>query len=186
MVELIMMEDVIPSGSFVDVRADDDMSLSQEARHARWQSKRPSIDHLKDGVVEVEGTMVPLFNVGDRIVVDCCTNLLKNSPWLETIVGRVRSIDDDTGLVSVFDEASDVRSPVVRWASFKDGLHTLKLAPARGNPLAAPEPTSRPEKTSRFDDQGNPKRGKGRPRGSKNRPKDVIMAEKVARKGSTT
>jgi hypothetical protein len=155
---------------------DADAGLSQEARHARWQSKRPNIDHLADGIARVpnnepemgKDVLFPLFDVGERIVIECRTKLLKGDPWLETIVGKVRSIDDGLGLVSVFDEESDVRSPVIRWGSFKDGLHTFKLAPFKGSPFAVPEPTDRPQKDPPTDDQGNPKRTRGRPRGSKN------------------
>jgi hypothetical protein len=155
--------------------------LSHEQRFQRWQSKRPPIDHLRDAlhVDHQTGDIVPLFDVGDRIVVDRRTTLLKGVPWLETIVGKVRSIDDDTGLVTVYDEDSDPRNPPVRYTSFKDGLHTFKLAPERGNPFEPPPP---PKKEKPQPVPG--KKGRGRPKGSKNRPKDVIKAEREARKAA--
>ena len=178
--------------SVIDVLlgADDDddgmAGLTPDARRERWQARRPDISHLKDGLATSEelGT-VPLFDVGDRIVIDCCTSLLAWNPGLATHVGKVRSIDDDTGLVSIYDEASDPRHPMVRWASYKahGELTVFKLAPAKGNPFDLPKvrpqanvgvPVPRPEG----------KRGRGRPAGAKNRPKDVIKAEKEARRAA--
>lgn len=153
--------------------------ISNEARFERWQARRPNIDHLASGVhVDPgDGSVVPLFDVGDRIVVDRRTTLLRGTPWLETIVGKVRSIDDDTGLVTVWDEDSDPRNPPCRYTNFKDALHIFKLAPARGNPFEPPPPPKQP-KPQRLPGQ----KGRGRPKGSKNRPKDVIKAEREARK----
>lgn len=151
----------------------DEELLSQEARLARWQSRRPPIDHLPDGlhVDHVTGDIVPLFDVGDRVVVDRRTNLLKGIPWLETIVGKVRSIDDEKGLVQIYDEDSDPRNPPVRYTSFLDGFHTFKLAPARGNPFAPPPPPKK-EKPQRVPGQ----KGRGRPKGARNRSTEAKKA----------
>jgi len=158
-----------------------DEGLSYEVRMARWQAKRPPIDHLKSGIMvdPSSGATLPLFDVGDRIVVDCRTGLLKGSPWLETLVGKVRSIDDDSGLVTLFDEDSDPRCPTIRYASFKRPLFTFCLAPDRGDPFEPPPPPKK-EKPQRLPGQ----KGRGRPKGSKNRPKDVIKAEREARKAA--
>ena len=155
--------------------------LSHEARWARWQAKRPNIDHLPTAIAvdPSDGSCVPLFDVGDRIVVDRRTTLLAGTPWLETIVGKVRSIDDDTGLVTMWDEDSDPRNPPCRYVNYKDALHVFKLAPARGNPFEPPAP---PKKEKPQRQKGDKRRG--RPKGSKNRPKDVIQAEREARKAA--
>jgi hypothetical protein len=156
-----------------------DEMLSHEVRFARWQARRPPIDHLKTGIAvnPADGMVVPLFVEGDRIVVDRRTTLLKGTPWLETIVGKVRNIDDDTGLVTMWDEDGDPRSPPVRYVNYKDAFHDFRLAPVKGNPFEPPPPP-RQQKPPR--DPGKP--GRGRPKGSKNRPKEVIQAEKQARK----
>jgi hypothetical protein len=171
-----------------DGEAQEEMSLSREQRHARWQSRKPGILHLSEGVTvtELDGetTYLPLFDVGSRIVVEIRTSLLKGSPWLETLVGKVRSIDDEAGLVSILDEDTDARLPAVRWVSFKDGLHDFRLAPARGNPFdaAAAKRIERELAKAAAIAAGQVKRGRGRPPGSRNRPKEVIQAEKEARK----
>lgn len=184
----------VPEGDGLDA---EEAQLSDDARRARWQSRRPRILHLKEGVAKVLSDpdekglrhmeAVPLFDVGDRVVVDRCTRLLRpwtNAegvqvwPWLETIVGKVRSIDDETGLVTILSEEGDPRNPPVRYTNYKDDLHDFRLAPARGNPFAAPavKPVKPPPAP------GEVRRGRGRPKGSKNRPKEEIRAEREAYK----
>jgi len=167
----------------------EEAGLSEDARRARWQARRPRIDHLKPAVISTPGDLDPstglqandvlvLFDVGDRIVVDCRTPILTGAPWLQTIVGKVRSIDDDTGLVSIYDEDSDPRNPMVRWVTFKDEYHDFRLAPAKGNPFNAEKIKAvRPPPAP-----GEERRGRGRPKGSKNRPKEEINAEREAYK----
>ena len=166
------------------------LSMSETERRDRWQSRRPVIGHLKSGIVEIESEpdesgkkkveVLPVFDVGQRIVVDISTKLLPGTPWLQTIVGRVRSIDDDTGLVTIYDEDSDARIPTVRYVSLKDGLHIFKLAPTKGDPFAVRAVKAQLKKEALAAAQPGVKRGRGRPKGVKNRPKDVIKAEKEA------
>jgi len=165
----------------------EDATLTDDARRERWQARRPPVDHLEPGLLLPDGgAPLPVFDVGDRIVVDRRTALLRGSPWLETIVGKVRSIDDDVGLVSLWDEAGDARNPPVRWASMVDGMHDFRLAPASGDPFD-PDRIARARAAAARAAAlaaGPPRRGRGRPRGSKNRPKDVIQAERAARRAA--
>jgi len=166
------------------------LGMSESERRDRWQARRPVIGHLKDGVVEVAQEpdemgvkkleKFPLFDVGQRVVVDITTTLLPGLPWLQTLVGRVRTIDDDTGLVTIFDEDSDARIPTVRYVSYKDGLHIFKLAPEKGDPFAVRAVKAQLKKEALAAAKPGEKRGRGRPRGVKNRPKEVIKAEKEA------
>jgi len=168
----------------VDISA----NLSHEAMRARWQARRPGIAHLKPAVISQPGELnpdtglmamltLPLFDVGDRIVVDVRTDLLNGDPWLHTLVGKVRSIDDDTGVVSLYDEESDIRNPMVRWVSYLNPLQDFRLAPPKGDPFAvsAIKAATKPEPKP-----GEVKRGRGRPPGAKNRSKEEIAAERDA------
>lgn len=169
-----------------DARSPD---LSPAVRLARWQEKRPRIDHLPVGVVETDGIRLPVFDLGDRIVADRRTDFLDGTPWLDTLVGQVVSIDDDTGVVVLLDEESDPRCPIKRFVSFMNPLQELRLAPAYGNPFnaglfkAQQKEEARKKAAAELKALGleaPPKRGRGRPPGSKNRPKDIIQAEKEA------
>lgn len=170
---------------------DDDFAyhsgLSPEQKELRRLSRKPKVDHLADGVHRSDGLAVALFDVGDRIVVERRTSLLPGAPWLDTLVGKVRSIDDDTGTVSLDDEDSDPRCPVRRYACYTDPLHLFKVAPIKGDPFRAPRgvrtdtpPTSTAAK-SPCDGAQDDRKGKGRPKGSRNRPKEVVQAEKEQR-----
>lgn len=153
-----------------------DEHLSREARLARWQAKRPNIDHLEFGVVMLTKDdqdqplpvpePLPLFDVGGRVVVDRRTAFLDGKPWLDTTVGFVRSIDDITGLVTVWDEESDPRSRTCRYFSYRDPLQTFKLAPAKGNPFDLPV-------AKKVVEREPGQRRRGRPKGSRNRSKET-------------
>lgn len=173
------------------VDVNDEASLSAEARKQRWLSRRPKVDHLPVGVTVLddpeslgEKLYLPLFDVGQRVVVDCTTSLLKEDMWLMTLVGSIRSIDDDSGLVTLFDEESDMRAPMVRYVSFKDGKHDIRLAPVKGSPFA--EGLRARLLKEQKDAERNAailsgeKRGRGRPKGTKNRPKEEVKAEREA------
>ena len=99
---------------------------------------KPKIDHLIDAVyVNPEtGERVPLFEPGDRVVVERHTELLPGFPWLDTRVFTVISFTDDTvrGVVRCLDEE------LVHYAhlGYKTNLQTWKFAPKKGNPFNNP------------------------------------------------
>jgi hypothetical protein len=163
-------------------------NLSSGAGEARRLARRPDTDHLKPGTVSTgEGEVLPLFNAGDRIVVERCCSFLSGNPWLDTYIYKVVSIDDETGAVKCLDEDTEHHSTV----SFKSKFQRVFLCPKTGNPftetakkLAAKEEARAVAKKeglpSRDETPAAPvgKKGRGRPKGTKNRPKEVIMAEK--------
>lgn len=159
--------------------------LTPEQRNARRLARKPSIDHLPPGVASVPGALDPatglmkaelfaLFDVGDRIVVERYISWALDQ-WLDTKVYRVTSIDDETGHVRCIDEEYNHHATV----GFKHPGQTFKLAPKKGNPFTAPKVKN--AGAERSDPSGQPKK-RGRPKGSKNRPKDVIKQERQAKK----
>ena len=72
-------------------------SLSPLARAELHSRNRPSVDHLEPatGVDPSTGEVLPLFQVGDRVVVERCSELLESKMWLDTDVYVVTSIDYD-------------------------------------------------------------------------------------------
>lgn len=159
-----------------------DSGLSNEQKRARRLARKPSVDHLPDAVgVLPDGTQVPLFDVGDRIVVERFM-AWDHGDWLDTRVYLVREIDDDTGYVKCIDEEQNHHAVV----GFKHDHQRFKLAPKRGNPFNVPKVVSAQASkplVQELDQNGNPvRRGRGRPKGSKNRPKELIKAEKEAKK----
>lgn len=171
-------------------------SLNASEQEQRRLNKRPDISHLKDATrVDPEtGITLALFKTGDRIVADRRTTHLKGAPWLDTRVYIVMSVDDVKGVIHCLDEEARHHS----FIGLRDPYTQLKLAPAAGNPFNAKEVKKFEKKQlqllsqkrknaggtsilSSEDDFTNVKR-RGRPKGTKNRPRDVILAEKLARK----
>lgn len=149
-------------------------SLTPEQREQRRLAKKPKIDHLQDGTTTLDdGSILPLFDVGDTIVAERHISFVDNHPWLDTRLYTVRSIDDEKGIV----HCTDVELVHYACIGFKHPHTRIKLAPKRGNPFKAPKV----EKVQVELPPGEKKK-RGRPKGSKNRPKDVIKAEKQAKK----
>lgn len=159
--------------------------LSVEQRKQWRLARKPRIDHLEDGIAWVmsepdpeTGLMqkvpVPLFNVGDRIVVE---RYLSWAPteWLDTRVYLVRDIDDETGFVRCIDVEANHHATV----GFKHPGQTFKLCPPKGDPFSAPGRGKIVKNAG--NEMGLQPKKRGRPKGSKSRPKEEIAAEKKAR-----
>lgn len=159
-----------------------DVSLTPAQRESNRLAKRPRLDHLQPGTVTdpETGDRLPLFDVGDRIIVDRCTDLLEGCPWLDTRLYIVKSIDDESGAVHCSDPEFNHHAVV----SFRNPFHRIVLPPPRGNPFAAPKGRPRREeglpKPEGKRDESSSKRTRGRPKGSKNRAADVVAADKLA------
>lgn len=155
-----------------------DTTLTPEQAKARRLAKRPGIDHLEDGVLFVPdtGEAVPVFAEGDRIVAERHASLLLGRPWLDTRIYLVKSIDDERGFVRCIDEELGHNA----YIGFKDPYTRIKLCPAKGNPFTQPKAKNAGRSAPVVNGQG--RKGRGRPKGSKNRPREVIEAERKAKR----
>lgn len=112
-----------------DDKAYDDTQLQREQGRL---ANRPDIDHLPPGVVTGDdGSTVPLFDVGDRVVAERFVGR-ELTTWLDTRTYVVREIDDDSGAVRCTDEETGHHA----WIGFRRPGTTIRLAPAKGNPFA--------------------------------------------------
>jgi len=157
-----------------------DPVIAEAARNAR----KPDISWLEDGTVVTDEGRLPLFAIGDKIVIERYCSMLEGSPWLDTKTYEVTGIDDETGNLQLWNP--DLKQHAM--SNFKFGLdkgQVIKLAPEKGNiggrkrgrprknPVGKPAPTLAP---------GEKKRGRGRPPGSKNRPKAEILKDRELKK----
>lgn len=98
--------------------------ISETANPNRIERKRPDITSLEDATAPLEdGDVLPLFDVGDSVVIERFASFLQGTPWLDTITYIVKRIDDETGRVDLWD-------PEMRqWAlgNFKKGTSIWKL-----------------------------------------------------------
>lgn len=172
---------------------DNDALLSTEELRSRREARKPVIAHLPLGTVTLDdGLILPLFDVGDRIVAERQASCLVGNPWLDTRVYIVRSIDDEAGYVDCYEEEAMSRSVI----GFRHPHTNIRLAPRRGNPFAVNAAKRELKREALQKNRGVKKdaggtvvdsskpRGRGRPKGVKNRDKETIKADKQAKKES--
>lgn len=159
------------------------LALSPAEAEVHRLAKRPSIGHLPSGTAESNdgggGGRRALFGPGDRIVVERCSSFILGA-WLDTRVLLVEDVNGTTGVVRCRDQELDQ----LTYVSFTSPLHDVRLCPAKGDPFRAPRPEQ--ATTPALPAPEGEKRRRGRPKGSKNRPKEVIERERLergARKG---
>ncbi len=141
---------------------------------------KPDISKLPDAIVGG----VAQFKEGDKIVIERYSSFLAGKPYLDTKTYRVVRHDEFTGRIHLFDEQLD-QNAIMNW---KEGIRfgtVFKLATGKVD-ISTKRKRGRPKKlVDGVVPEPKPageKRGRGRPAGAKNRPKEVIAAEKAAMK----
>jgi len=138
---------------------------------------KPDISRLPDAVLEGK----PIFARGDRIVIERYNGILGGNPYLDTKTYLVNSVDLETGRVTLFDEtllqhATDnwkgglARGQLYKFAHGLNVSTKRKRGRPRKNPVAPPAAAAPPGE----------KKKRGRPKGSKNRPREEVKADRVA------
>lgn len=144
-------------------------------------SARPDISKLRDALDEFG---LPVFGPGDKIVIERRNVLAPGNPYLDTQTYTVRRVNMGNGDLVLWNEAltqwamdnfvrGAVAGQVYKLAGRYDVAPKRKRGRPRKHPL--PEATEAPKE----------KKKRGRPPGSKNRPKDVIAAERAAKKAAS-
>lgn len=165
-------------------------ALSPEARElaAALEPTPPAppaidISRLPDAIVD--GALRP--TVGDRIVIERRASFLPGRPYLDTKTYRIHRLDPN-GNMSLWDESLN------QWA-----MDNWKTGPMKGNVYKVPSvgvavttkrkrgrprknPVEPPKPVVVGPDGAPVKRGRGRPKGAKNRAKEVIAAEKAEKR----
>lgn len=148
-------------------------------------ARKPDLTHLDDAVtLHPDGSADVHFDVGSRIVIERYALTIPGNPWLDTQTYTVQSIDPVSGVLQLWNP--DLYQAAL--ANFRLGLANgfkFKLASSRGNSIGKKK-RGRPRKNPLPDTTAAPvpaseKKGRGRPKGVKNRSKDVIIAERKAK-----
>lgn len=152
--------------------------------------KRPDISHLPDAIEYDDCGMARLrVDVGDKLVAEICTVIGGNVYWLITRTGTIKTVDHSDGSFWCWDDERG-QNFGGNYRTVKGTHTTYKMLPKnqkvqkrrRKKAGAAPVKTFVPlEQAPAGTQPAVKKRGRGRPPGSKNRPKAVIAAEKKAR-----
>ena len=157
------------------------LMLDPEAAHRAREARRPNIDWLEDAVIVSDGLPVRLFEVGDRLVIERrAGDVLRGAPWLDTQTYQVLSIDDETGLLHLWNKELCQHG----WGNYITGPSrgdVYKLAPNTKSAFSKKKrgrPKKHPEKPAAAPLPDGEKKRRGRPKGSKNRSKETIKAER--------
>lgn len=168
----------------------DEITRAARAEQSKLASK-PLIDHLEDAVGKDQfGNPVLNAKVGDKIIIERYATVLSHKPWLDTKTYVITNIDGVTGDLVLMDTDLGQQAGSNYITGTKHG-YRFKLPNSKGmsigkrkrgrprkNPTGAPEPV----KPMQFGPDGKPvAKKRGRPAGTKNRPKEVIRAEKRAK-----
>jgi hypothetical protein len=146
-------------------------------------SAKPDISHLEDAIWSDGTTTVFIPQPGDRVVIERPSSLSPGNHWLDTKIYVVQDINDETGVLKLWDPEllqfamSNFLTGPARGLVFKvpvDGS-TLGMKRKRGRPRK-----NHTGKSGQNQTMGNAPKKRGRPKGSKNRPKEVIRAERLA------
>lgn len=156
-----------------------------EAKERARLASRPNLDALPDAVVKDDmGRMILLTRPGERLIVERFATVLPGRPWLDTKAYTVTSIDEVSGVVHLWDDSLQRQAMTNYIDAIRHG-YRLKLT-ARGMNISSQRKRGRPKKMQTVAPvqqatAPEEKRGRGRPKGSKNRDADVRMAEKKAK-----
>ena len=163
---------------------------AMSAKEAHRLATRPNIDDMVDAVVKDElGRLVLLVRPGEKLIVERFATILPNNPWLDTKTYTVQSVDEATGRVHLWDDELQ-RTALTDYINGTKAGYRFKL-PVKGQKISSKRKRGRPKKIVVAKPQpvdaqpvavnpdGTPvKRGRGRPKGAKNRDKETIAAEK--------
>ena len=165
----------------IDIETPSDF-VSSEALDAlgnKAAANKPDISRLPDAIVGG----VAQFKEGDKLVIERYSSFLKGKPYLDTKTYRVVRMDEFTGRMHLFDEQTD-HNAIMNWKeSIRFGT-IFKLALGKVD-VSTKKKRGRPRKNMLEPVEVKPegeKKGRGRPKGSKNRPREEVKAEKAAKK----
>jgi hypothetical protein len=187
-----MTDTILPPQAEVQEYESISSILASEAKERARLASKPVLDHLEDAV-EVDDLGIPTFTVapGDKVVVERYATILRGSPWLDTKVYTVESIDGVTGTLRLWDDDDKCHAMTNYITGFAAGFK-FKVPPAKGGVPTSQRRRGRPRKilppgqekpsTPILGEDGQPvKKKRGRPPGVKNRPRDVIVEERRAK-----
>ena len=187
-----MTDTILPPQAEVQEYESISSILASEAKERARLASKPVLDHLEDAV-EVDDLGIPTFTVapGDKVVVERYATILRGSPWLDTKVYTVESIDGVTGTLRLWDDDDKCHAMTNYITGFAAGFK-FKVPPVKGGVPTSQRRRGRPRKilppgqekpsTPILGEDGQPvKKKRGRPPGVKNRPRDVIVEERRAK-----
>jgi hypothetical protein len=170
-----------------DTESPNEYAVAMSAKEAHRLATRPNIDDMVDAVAKDDlGRPILLAKPGEKLIVERFATILRGRPWLDTKTYTIQSIDEATGKVHLWDDELQ-RTALTDYIGGTAAGYRFKL-PIKGRAISSARKRGRPKKVVPVtqqpvvqpQEQGEVKRGRGRPKGVKNRDKETIAAEKKA------
>lgn len=165
---------------FFDASDDSGPSLS-EIMAPKVKRDKPDISHLEDAIKYDENGHPYLdLKAGDRIVIERYSGILNDKPWLDTKPYYINDVDQATGKLRLYFEELQQNATDNFVGGLKIG-NVYKKMPSYGRWDLPPRVKATPKVFAPSSSEEQPSTGekrRGRPKGVKNRSKDVIEAEK--------
>ena len=119
--------------------------LANEAKEAARLANKPILDHLEDAV-EFDEDGRPTFTIapGDKVIIERFATILRGSPWLDTKVYTVETIDGVTGVLKLWDDDGRCFAMTNYIEGLKHG-YRFKVPPAKGGLVIAQRKRGRPQ-----------------------------------------
>lgn len=140
---------------------------------------KPDISHLAEAVeVDDDGNVTFLPKEGGKVVIERC---VESGVWLDTNLYTVKAIDTETGALRLIRDEFGHQA----MSNYIEGTlrgYIFKLPPKKGPIVKRKIRVGSTPTLTIPTDPNAPKRGRGRPKGTKNRDKETIRAEKMQRK----
>jgi hypothetical protein len=167
-------------------------SMSNEELVARRQAQRPDISWMEDAIDWDTADELPTFlpKKGDYVIIERYITCLPGKPWLDTRVYLMKEDAYPDGSLRLSDPVRQQQC----MNNWKRGIiegFSFKRPPKGRNPETVFESTGQVRRKRKVVAElaqkpaaptTGEKRGRGRPKGSKNRDKATITAEKTARR----
>lgn len=174
-------EEVLPPPPPPEVDVDsysENLSPDAIARLEARSSTKPDISHLPSAFGP-DG--YPIFGPGDKLVIERYASFLSGRPYLDTRTYRVVSVDLNSGHLALYDEellqqaTDNWRHGVKIGQQYRIALGRLVNSKGkRGRPKKDVPPPTTPSPVK--DNSLGVKKGRGRPKGSKNRDKSMTIS----------
>lgn len=169
----------VSSNSSTDDDEGNDLSTILKPKIPR---EMPRIDHLPNAFTQgFDGKPQPNLSVGSRIVIERRASILDGNPWLDTRVYEIREIDQESCILKLWDPELRHHARDNYKIGFQVGSR-YKIPPTKGRwdvaPKVTPVVVPTPEALQISLEGTTTPRKRGRPKGSKNRSKEAIKAEK--------
>lgn len=136
---------------------------------------KPDITGLSDAFENIDGEYFPLFGVNDFIWIERVSTIFQDK-WFETSRFRVMEVNQSDHLLTLWNEELEQHC-MSHWDTGLKRGNLYKLSTVAGKNMEAPKTKAAKKLEARTDVTLEVKKGRGRPKGSKNKSVKVKLSK---------